>query len=133
MVMRIFILDVPFMIIAGSISAYFYAKYLRERHPDAYTFTGLSLLLISWLNVILSNLHIIEPWFTQHMVVYVNTTIGIFYVLSYPLWFIWGGERILGLFGRSKTQGGLIWPLTLNDKTEPFKPAWSVGDTEDKI
>ncbi len=131
--MRIFILDVPIIIIVGLVSAYAYAKHLRERHPDAYVLMGLLVILICWLNVVLSNLGIISPWFTGRMVVPVNTTIGIFYVLSYPLWFIWGGERSLSLLGRSKAQGGLLWPITLKDTTAPFKPAWyNTQDIKDR-
>ncbi len=132
--MRIYILDVPIVIIVGLVSAYAYAKYLREKHPDAYVLSGLLVILLFWLNAVLSNLGVISgPWFTDRMVVSVNATVGIFYVLSYPLWFIWGGERSLSLFGRSKSQGGLLWPITLKDKTAPFKPAWyNTQDIRDK-
>jgi len=130
--MSIFIFDVPIMIIVGFVTAYVYAKHLREKHPDLYVLVGLFFTLIFWINIILSNLNIIHPWFTNIMVVHVNTTVSIFYVLSYPLWFIWGGERAFGLFGRSKFEGGLIWPFTLKDKTASFKPAWFTNKIRDK-
>ena len=130
--MKIFILDVPMIIVVGMVAGYLHGKHLRARHPDFHILLGLSVTFLFWLNALLSNLHVMAPWFARHMVVPVNTTVGIFYVLSYPLWFIWAGERTLGTFGRTKEQGGLFWPFTLMDKTEPFKPLWSTQNTKEK-
>lgn len=124
--MKIFLFDVPLLILIGYISARIYAKKLYENHPDAYTILYLFFNILFWLNVILSYFGIIEPWFlkSKYCVEIKNRVIGIFYVLSYPLWFSWGSQRAWDFWGRTPYQGGLGWFLGYKEREKPFKPAW---------
>lgn len=123
-VVKLYLLDIPVLIVAGSICGYLYSKVLIKRNKDWYAFLISGFSIIFWLNVLLSNTGVISPWFTSWMVKEVHPLFGIFYVLSYPLWFAWGAERSFQLFGHSPEEGGVLWPFTLKEKSEPFKPSW---------
>ncbi len=125
MVMKICVFDVPALIVIGGICAYLYAKHLIEKNKDWYVFLIIFFSFIFWLNALLSNVGVIsKPWFGILKVVYVHPSIGIFYVLSYPLWFSWGAERIFQIFGRTPEQEGVLWPFTIKERAKPFKPSW---------
>lgn len=123
--MKLYLLDVPILIVIGFLSGYLYAKHLIKKNKDWYTFLISFFTILFWLNALLSNVKVIpSPWFIHSLVVNVHPLIGIFYVLSYPLWFAWGAERFYQLFGRSPEEEGALWPFTLKERAEPFKPSW---------
>lgn len=123
--MKVGILDVPIIIVTGGICAYLYAKYLILRNKDWYVFLILFFTFLFWINIVLSNTGVISsPWFGLFLTVDVHPALGIFYVLSYPLWFSWGAERAFQLFGRGPEEEGILWPFTLKEKGKPFKPSW---------
>jgi len=123
--MKVGLLDVPFLIVIGGICAYLYAKHLIKRNKDWYVFLILFFTVIFWLDIILSNSGVIpKPWFGILGSVNLHPLIGTFYVLSYPLWFSWGAERVFQIFGRSPEEEGVLWPFTLKERGEPFKPSW---------
>lgn len=115
--MKVGLMDVPCLIVIGGICAYLYAKYLILRNKDWYVFLILIFTFLFWLKVILSNAGVLGG--TK-----VHPAIGIFYVLSYPLWFSWGAERVFQIFGRSPEEEGALWPFTLKERAKPFKPSW---------
>lgn len=122
--MFVSILDIPAITIIGFSSALVYKSKLIKKNKDWYVFLGIIFIAIFWTNSILSNIGIIDPWIISPLTTQVNTWIGLFYILSYPLWFMWGGTQSFRLFGRSPEQGGVLWLFRLGDPTEPFKPAW---------
>lgn len=130
--MQVSILDVPLMIVGGALGAYFYQGWLRGRNKDWYFFIGSILVGIFWFNVLMSYLGFMDPWYFAPLTVDINRWIWLFYVLSYPLWFMWGGNRMFLLVGRSPSQGGLIWLFTTEDRTEPFEPAWEQGSERER-
>ncbi len=122
--MKVGLLDVPLLIVIGGICAYIYAKHLINRNRDWYVFLILFFTLLFWLNILISNLVASNPWFGIFGVAKVHPLIGTFYVLSYPLWFSWGAERIFQIFGRTPEEEGMLWPFTLRERGKPFKPSW---------
>ncbi len=82
------------------------------------------LTTIFWLNALLSALDVMRPWFGLLPAAEVSGWIALFSVLSYPLWYIWGGQVAMLLFGHDRTEGGVIWPFTIKETTDPFKPSW---------
>jgi len=123
--MKLFILDVPILIVLGFVAARVYARYLVDDHPNFYFHAGWMITMIFWINALLCLLGLIEPWGARAMVRPVSGYIAVMYVAAYPLWFVWGARRAFQLFGRNPRQGGFLWPLRDEDKTEPFKPPWN--------
>jgi hypothetical protein len=124
--MKIFLFDVPILILIGYLSARIYAKKLYDTHKDAYTILYLCFNLLFWLNILFSYFGIIQPWIlgNKYSVVINNKFVGIIYVLSYPLWFSWGAERAWDFWGRNPYQGGISWFLGYKERQKPFKPSW---------
>lgn len=118
---KICILDVPAIIFISFFFSLLYAKYLIKKNPDVYFFGYSFFIGIFYLNAILSNLNIIKPWFFGIYSEDINWIIGVFYLLSYPLWFSFGTQRCYGLFGKNPSEGGLFWFIGFKDKTEQFK------------
>lgn len=125
-IVEIFVFDAPVLFVLGFALALVHAKKIRRRNPDFFVLMWHLFILTFWLNALLSGLGLISPWGGPPIgyAPDVNTWIGVFYVLSYPFWFWYGGELAFGFFGRTPQQGGLIWLFTLRDRTEPFEPEW---------
>lgn len=131
--MNIPVFDAPLLLFLGIIWGYIYAKKLIEKYPDSHFFFRHILILIFFANIILSAAGVIQPWGMERgFAVGVNPWIGIFYVLSYPMWFWFGNEVFFLLWGKNPQEGGLTWPLTIKDTTRPFKPAWKSPDKIEK-
>lgn len=130
--MKLFILDVPIVIILGFVFALIH-KRVVDKSPSFILYAGILVTLIFWLSALLSAFKI-NPWFgtipSGYFAKPINGWFALFLVLSYPLWFIWGAHRAWGLFGYTPRQGGIMWLMTLEDKTEPFKPAWGKSTEE---
>lgn len=130
--MKIFLYDVPLLIFIGYVVGRIYAKRLYEKNKDAYFILYVFLNGIFWLNVILSYFGIIQPWFVpEKYCVEINKFIGFFYVLSYPLWFMWGTHRAWDIWGRNPYEGGAMWFLGYTERAKPFRPLWE-SSPEDK-
>ena len=121
--MKIWLWDVPFLIILGAIFARVHAKWLVTKHPDFFVHSATVLIAVFWLNALVCAMGG-WPWFGVEHVYFIPKGIGIFYVLSYPLWFMFGAERAFALLGRRPTQGGFLWPFTVKDRTRPFQSPW---------
>ncbi len=128
--MEISVLDVPLMIILGMISAFVYKNVLRERNPDWHIFLAEIFVGIFWFNSLLTYLGVINPWYLGPYTVGISKWIALFYVLSYPLWFGWGMERMFELVGRSPKEGGFLWTLRIGEDRETFDPPWEHGKKE---
>jgi hypothetical protein len=127
--MNVPVFDAPLLLLLGIVWGYIYAKKLVENHPDSHSFFRHILMLIFFLNIILSAIGVIQPWgMGGRFAVVVNPWIGVFYVLSYPMWFWFGNEVFFLLWGKNPQEGGLTWLLTIKDTTKPFKPAWKSFD-----
>ncbi len=125
--MSVSIIDVPSLIALGAVTGYLDAKKWRRDHPDLYAGVSSAVLAAFWLKALLRAAGTGKPLGGNRT----NKWIALFMVLSYPLWFGWGAERARSLFGRTPEQGGMLWPFTLRDGTEPFKPAWHAGGDKD--
>lgn len=124
--MKLFILDVPIIVILGFVFALIH-KRVVDKHPTFLFYAGLLVTLLFWIPALLSALVSIDPWFGLikcGLARQISRWLALFFVLSYPLFFIWGTHRAFGLFGYTPRQGGVLWLTTLEDKTKPFKPAW---------
>lgn len=131
--MKIFLFDVPILIFLGYLIGVIYAKKLYEKNRDAYFFLYIFFVCIFWLNIILSYFGIIEPWvFCKKYCVEINKFIGLFYVLSYPLWFGWGTQRAWDTWGRTPQQGGVMWFIGYKERAKPFKPLFKKASQEDR-
>jgi len=122
--MEVCILDVPILVILGMLVGYVYSKKLLKKYPDSYFHISAILVALFWINALLSYLEVIRPWIGGWVSTEVNIWIALIYVLSYPLWYLWGTERACQIWGRTPEQAGVLWPFRLKDKSEPFKPAW---------
>lgn len=121
--MMIWVWDVPILIVAGMILARVHAKWLVPKHPDFFVHAGFIVVGLFWLNGIAAALGF-SPWLGVENVVRVPGWIALFFVLSYPMWFIFGAERMFALFGRRPTQGGFMWPFSIKERTKPFSSRW---------
>lgn len=117
-------LDVPAVLVLGFLSAFTHKKWLKKRNPDSYIFLNVVFVILLWINAVavasggpIWLLGFVGP-------VRVPASIGIIFVLSYPLWFKWGAERSFILFGRGPEQGGILWVVSIRDSTENFEPNW---------
>lgn len=128
--MMISVLDAPLILLLGFVSAFVYQARLWERNKDWFVFLGAIFVGAFWVNSLLSYMGIIEPWIVSPFTVSVSPWIALFYVLSYPLWFRWGGNQGFLTFGRNPQQGGFLWLFRLGTTTEPFEPAWETGKNE---
>ncbi len=131
--MLLSILDVPLLILLGLISGYLYKNYLREKNPDWHIFLGIIFVGVFWLNSLLTALEMVkvEPWYFSPYTVEVSGWIALFYVLSYPMWYTWGMERMFGWIGRSPEEGGFLWTLKTGKDHKSFKPPWNQGKRKD--
>jgi hypothetical protein len=132
-VMMICYVDTPMVIVLGFILALVYAKRLKEKNPDWWFFLLAGITAIFWLNALLTVLGVMQPWFGLLPSVQAPHRIVLFTVLSYPLWYIWSGQIAMSLFGHDRTQAGMVWPFTIKEKSDPFKPSWksSGGEKQD--
>lgn len=131
--MKIFLFDVPILIFIGYIVGRMYAKRWYEKNRDIYVVLYVFFTGIFWLNILLSYLGIIFPWIIcQKYCVELNKFIGVFYVLSYPLWFGWGSQRAWDIWGRTPYQGGVMWLWGYKERAKPFKPSWEGTSIEDR-
>lgn len=110
-----------------------YAKIWYEKNKDIYVVLYVFFAIIFWLNAVLSNTGIIQPWLLcEKYCTEVNKIIGVFYVLSYPLWFGWGTQRAWDIWGRTPYQGGVMWFLGYKERAKPFKTFWEKTSIEDR-
>ena len=119
--MQICLLDVPAMCVLGFIFGLFYAKRLKESNPDWWVFLVLIVTGVFWINALLSAVGTAAPWLGLLPSAEVNGWIALFTVLSYPLWFIQSGRTAMLLFGHDRTEGGVLWPFSLRETTDPFR------------
>lgn len=125
--MTIWIWDVPVLFALGMILARMHAKWFAVKHPDFFVHSGFIIIFVFWLNAIACAVGF-QPWFGVESTHKIPGWIALFYVLSYPLWFKFGAERMFALFGRKPTQGGFMWLLTIKDRTKPFESPWKNSD-----
>lgn len=123
--MKIWFWDIPLLILFGAIIARIYARWLVVKHPDFFFHAMALTIVVFWLNALVSALGG-WPWFGVRHVYIIPKGIGLFTVLSYPLWLTFGAERTFALSGRRPTQGGFLWPFSVRDRTKPFRPPWQV-------
>lgn len=128
--MKLCILDVPVVTILGFIIALIYAKRLRDKNPDWWFFLLLLITGTFWLNALLAGLGAIEPWFGLFPFVQVSKWIALPSILSYPLWYNFSGRVATCLFGHDRTQAGMVWPFSIKDKSELFKPSWKSSQSD---
>lgn len=121
--MNLWIWDIPLLILLGIILARIHAKWLVVKRPDFFAHFSSIIIAVFWLNALFSAFGA-RPWFGVRHVYQVPGWVALLYVLSYPLWFMFGAERSFALFGRRPTQGGFLWPFTVKDRTKPFQPPW---------
>jgi len=126
--MQVSIYDAPAIMLIGYVFAIIHAKILLPKHPTAFFFFGVGVTLVFWLNILLTHWGIMEPWGGLLPAAEVNPWVGVFYVLSLPMWLKWGAERAFQTQGRTPSQGGTRWVLGLKDKTKPFTPTWKESD-----
>lgn len=119
--MRICLLDVPAMCVLGFVIGLLYAKRLKARNPDWLVFLVLIVTGVFWINALLSAVGMAAPWLDLLPSAEVNVWIALFTVLSYPLWFIQTGRTAMLLFGHARTEGGVLWPFSLRETTDPFQ------------
>jgi hypothetical protein len=117
-------LDVPLEIAIGFIVALIYSKRLKEKNPDWWIFLIIGVTAIFWLNALLTATGIMQPWFGLLPAVQVPHRIGLFTVLSYPIWYNVSGQIAMDLFGHDRTEAGMVWPFTIRETSAPFKPSW---------
>ena len=125
--MRLFIFDVPILVILGFVFALI-QKRIADEHPDFIFHAGFFTVAFFWIAALFSAFGM-DPWFGiigGKLAKPINGWFAFFLVMSYPMWFIWGEHRAFELFGRTPRQGGFLWLFSIEDKTEPFKPAWNV-------
>ncbi|MDY6780105.1 MAG: hypothetical protein SV760_06105 [Halobacteria archaeon] len=114
---------VPAMILLGGASAFAYKKVLRRRNEDWFVFLYEIFVVAFWIHAVLA-----ATGALTFATVEASAAVGVFYVLSYPLWFKWGGEFVFILVGRAPDQGGALWVLRIKDTTEKFQRAWKRYD-----
>jgi hypothetical protein len=133
--MKLCIFDIPAMIVLGFVISLIYAKKLRGKNQDWWFFLLLLVTGLFWSNVLLSGLGAIKPWFGLFHFVQVSKWIALPAVLSYPLWYNFSGQIATYLFGHDRTQAGMVWPFSIKDGSEPFKPSWkssqSINNSEE--
>ncbi len=121
--------DVPVLIGLGVFFGWLFAKKLYHEN-QFYIATLFGVTCLFWLNVLLSNLGVMAPWHMTGVAVDLNSTaIGVFYVLSYPLWFIWGSRLFGYIWGKTPHQNGLMWLVGHTERAKPFKPTWKSDET----
>ncbi|MFC1888194.1 hypothetical protein ACFL4G_00410 [Thermodesulfobacteriota bacterium] len=119
------------MIVLGGILAYLNAKKFRPRHPDAYFHISMALILLFWIKAFLIAVGVIENGALHWFSVDVHWAVGLFHVLAFPLWFLWGSERVYFHVGRNPQQAGALWPFQMEDKSLPFEPMWKSYEGRD--
>lgn len=115
--------DPAALVVLGGVSAYAYKHWLHDRNRDWMVFLTAILVGAFWIQAVAANLLGVTPWFMAPTA-RVSFPIGVFYVLSYPLWFRWSARAVFLLIGRTPREGGLLWVFTVRDRTEEFEPAW---------
>lgn len=125
------LLDIPVLIVIAFIAANRSAKKWQKVNPDLWFIVSLGIILIFWLDALLVAVGVLAyPWGLAFCAVRANGWLALLTVLSYPLWYNWGTENALALYGRNPRQEGLIWPFTPEDRSDPFTPAWSSPESE---
>jgi hypothetical protein len=128
--MNICIYDIPSLFVLGMILGRLDAKYWRLNSPMVYPFMAAAVYLLFTVDAVLAAVGVIgAPWGMSCPCCSekVSIPLGIILILSYPLWFAYGAELMRIFFGRRPYEGGLVWPLTLNDKTSKFPKPWDQG------
>lgn len=126
--MQVSVVDVPLLALIGVFSAYVYKHWLHDRNKDWFVFLTVSVVGLFWVDVVAANILQAKPWLVAPAAT-VPAAVGVFYVLSYPLWFKWSARMLFLLIGSNPREGGLLWVFTVEDRTENFEPAWR--DEED--
>lgn len=121
--MFVSVLDPILVAVVGGAVAFAYGSWLEPRNPDWYVALNVAFVLLFWLHGAAVALGL-PAWGGLAPAADVPTVLAVVTVLSLPLWFKWGAERIFVLFGRTPRQGGITWPLWMEDTTEPFEPDW---------
>lgn len=122
-------LDVPALILLGAASAYAFKHWLHDRNKDWMVFLTAAATAAFWLNAVATDLLQMKPWLAAPSAD-VPLAIGVFYVLSYPLWFKWSAGVTFLMLGRTPREGGLLWVFTVRDRTQEFEPAWTDSEEE---
>ena len=117
-------LDFLAVLILGFLSAFAHKKWLKKKNPDSYIFLNIVFVVLLWINAVAVALGA-PVWIAGVFgPVQVPLSVGLPFILSYPLWFKWGAEKSFVLFGRGPEQGGILWVVTIRDSTENFEPNW---------
>lgn len=130
--MILFLYDVPVIIVLGYLLGWYYSKRGYEKN-EFYFFYMCLFTFLFWLNVLLSNITGMKPWFIGGSHVgSVPVLIGVFYVFSYPLFYTWGTRLFQYFWGSTPYQNGLSWPIGVEERARPFKPSWKTGTADEK-
>ncbi len=131
--MLLSVLDIPLMIVLGLLSGYLYKNYLWDKNPDWHIFLAIIFVGVFWLNSLLTLWEMVgmEPWCFSPYTVEVNGWIALFYVLSYPMWFSWGMERMFTWIGRKPFEGGISWAFKTGKDERSFEPPWEQEKRKD--
>ncbi len=121
--MLVSIFDAVIMLLLGFVSGILYRFYLCRRNPDWFVFLTVSIVGLFWLDALLV-FSGYTPWAFAPAIDLDSALVGVFYVLSYPLWFRFGGGVSFILFGRTPQEGGITWVFSMSDRTEGFSPDW---------
>lgn len=116
-------LDVPVVLAVAVVVAFAYSHWLEPHNPDWYAVQKWLTIGVLWVQALLVALAVVDPWLVGQAAD-VHPIVGVVYVLSYPLWFGWAARRVFVLFGRCPEQGGVLWPLTIRDRTAQFERSW---------
>ncbi len=129
--MIIFLYDVFLIIILGYFCGWIFSKRLYAQNQFYLPVFALITLLF-WLNAILSNTGVMMPWFAGGAYTAETTPlIGVFFVLSYPLWYTWATRLFQYFWGSTPYQNGLFWAVGHEERAKPFQPAWKSGPIDE--
>lgn len=115
-------LDGPVILVVAAAVAFAYSHWLEPYNTDSYAALKWVVVGLLWAQAVLVATETVEP--LVGTATSVDPLVGIAYVLSYPLWFGWVARRVFVVFGRTPAQGGILWPLTLRDRTDSFERSW---------
>ncbi len=131
--MIFFIYDLPALLVLGYFFGWLFAKKTYVNNQFYALFYVLFTLLF-WLNAILSNFGLFSPWLAggARTVIVDSVVFGVFYLLSFPLFFS-AGSKISGyLWGNTPYQNGLMWLVGHDERAKPFPAAWASINTEEQ-
>lgn len=122
--MLVSIIDVVLAVTAGPFIAILYKWKLHRRSENWYLFTTLLVVGLLWIKAASLNFLINDAAYLDSLIWSVPMSVGIVYVLGYPLWIRATSELTFIIVGRRSDQGGLIWVFRLSDRTSPIRPSW---------